>query len=67
MVKTPCCPTAVCLPPEGAEGEWQVEQDGTDVRALFRGPGGELLGFALTGRFAMEKQALSREVPPVHS
>ncbi len=67
MVKTPCCPTAVCPPPEGAEGEWQVEQDGTDVRALFRGPGGELLGFALTGRFAMEKQALSREVPPVHS
>lgn len=28
MVKTPCCPTAVCPPPMDAQGEWQVEQDG---------------------------------------
>ncbi|KEF30846.1 Rubredoxin-NAD(+) reductase [Marinobacter nitratireducens] len=66
MIKTPCCPTAVCPPPTGAEGEWQVEQDGSDVKAIFRGPDGFSLGFALTGRFAVEKQALSKEVPPIH-
>lgn len=66
MIKTPCCPTAVCPPPPEAEGSWSVEQDGTDVKALFKSPAGDLLGFAATGRFAMEKQALSREVPPIH-
>jgi rubredoxin-NAD+ reductase len=66
MVKTPCCPTAVCPPPMDAEGEWQVEQDGADVKALFRSPNGDTLGFAVTGRFALEKQTLAKEVPPIH-
>lgn len=66
MVKTPCCPTAVCPPPMDAEGEWQVEQEGTDVKALFRSPDGDTLGFAVTGRFALEKQTLAKEVPPIH-
>lgn len=67
MVKTPCCATAVCPPPAGADGAWDVQKEGTDVRALFRSASGQLLGFALTGRFVVEKQALSREVPPLHS
>ena len=67
MIKTPCCPTAVCPPPAGAEGEWDIEQEGSDVKARFLSPSGEVLGFAVTGRFAVEKQALSREVPPIHS
>ena len=66
MIKTPCCPTAVCPPPAGADGDWEVERDGTTVKALFRNPQSEVLGLALTGRFAVEKQALSREVPPIH-
>ena len=66
MIKTPCCPTAVCPPPSGAEGEWEVEKDGSSVKALFKSPGGDVLGFAVTGSFAMEKQALSKEVPPIH-
>ncbi|WP_286815856.1 NAD(P)/FAD-dependent oxidoreductase [Marinobacter sp. UBA3607] len=67
MIKTPCCPTAVCPAPAGAEGEWDIEQEGSDVKARFLSPSGEVLGFAVTGRFAVEKQALSREVPPIHS
>ena len=67
MIKTPCCPAAVNPPPLGAEGQWQVEQDGNHVKALFNNPEGALLGFALTGRFAMEKQALSRQLPALHS
>lgn len=67
MIKTPCCPAAVNPPPVGAEGHWQVEQDGNHVKALFNSPEGALLGFALTGRFAMEKQALSRQLPALHN
>lgn len=66
MVKTPCCPTAVYPPPPSAEGEWQVERDGRNVRALFKDAEGSVLGFAVTGDYAMEKQALSKEVPPIH-
>ncbi|WP_029654627.1 NAD(P)/FAD-dependent oxidoreductase [Marinobacter daepoensis] len=66
MVKTPCCPTAVCPPPPEAEGEWRTEQDGSSVKALFVSPAGATLGFAVTGRFAVEKQMLARDVPPLH-
>ncbi|MGB1950825.1 MAG: NAD(P)/FAD-dependent oxidoreductase [Marinobacter sp.] len=66
MIKTPCCPTAVCPPPSDAAGAWELEQEGSDVRALFKGADGVVLGFAVTGRFAVEKQALSKEVPPIH-
>ncbi|MBJ6136619.1 FAD-dependent oxidoreductase [Marinobacter litoralis] len=66
MIKTPCCPTAVCPPPKDAEGEWQIEQDGSDVKAVFTAPSGDILGFAVTGRFAVEKQALAKQVPPIH-
>ncbi|MEP1215191.1 MAG: FAD-dependent oxidoreductase [Marinobacter sp.] len=66
MIKTPCCPTAVCPPPTDASGSWDVEADGQDVRALFRSDSGDVLGFAVTGRYALEKQALSKEVPPIH-
>ena len=66
MVKTPCCPTAVCPPPANVSGSWEVDADGQDVRALFKSESGEVLGFAVTGGYAMEKQALSKEVPPIH-
>ncbi|MEQ5835654.1 FAD-dependent oxidoreductase [Marinobacter sp. NFXS9] len=66
MVKTPCCPTAVCPPAPEAQGEWEIEQDGNNVRALFKDADGNVLGFAVTGDYALEKQALSKQVPPIH-
>lgn len=66
MVKTPCCPTAVYPPPAHAEGQWLVEGEGANVRAEFCSPDGQTLGFAVTGDYAMEKQSLSRKVPPIH-
>lgn len=66
IVKTPCCPTAVCPPPADASGDWEVEADGPDVKALFKSGNGQVLGFAVTGRYAVEKQSLSKEVPPIH-
>jgi len=67
MIKTPCCPAAVCPPPADAEGSWETEQEGTHVKTLFKNAEGNVLGFAVTGRFALEKQALSKVVPPIHS
>ncbi|GGY58462.1 FAD-dependent oxidoreductase [Marinobacter zhanjiangensis] len=65
LVKTPCCPVAVCPPAECGGGHWDVQRDGNNVRALYRDAAGELLGFAVTGDYVIEKQALSKEVPPV--
>lgn len=64
-VKTPACPVAVCPPPSDAEGSWEVSREGNSVRALFRGPDSQLLGFAVTGDCASEKQSLSKEVPAI--
>ena len=64
-IKTPSCPTSVCPPPVDADGEWEVEQEGNNVRALFRDRDGNLLGFAVTGQYAGEKQSLSRDVPAI--
>ncbi|TGN38765.1 NAD(P)/FAD-dependent oxidoreductase [Marinobacter confluentis] len=66
IVKTPSCPTAVCPPSADAEGDWEIEADGQNVRALFKSGDGQILGFAVTGSYAVEKQALSKEVPPIH-
>ena len=66
MVKTPSCPTAVCPPPAGVEGEWIEEREGNNVRALFKDASGQLQGFAVTGDYAVEKQALAKQVPPLH-
>src|SRR5690606_20686498 len=48
-IKTPACPVVAAPPPRGAEGQWNIQQDGSNVVAEFRNPQGELIGFALTG------------------
>ncbi len=65
MVKTPCCPVAVCPPLASADGHWEVQREGNSVKALYRNVEGSLLGFAVTGDYALEKQTLSREVRPL--
>lgn len=62
-VKTPACPVVVCPPPLGAQGGWQVEANGQNVKALFVGADGKPLGFALTGEATHEKQALAKQMP----
>lgn len=66
VVKTPACPVVVSPPAAGAAGEWHIEHvDDAGVRALYRGGDGRLLGFALTGAAAAERQTWSKELPPV--
>ena len=66
VVKTPACPLVVSPPAVGAQGHWEIERMEDDgVRALFRGGDGRLLGFALSGSAAAERQTWSKELPPV--
>lgn len=65
VVKTPACPLVVAPPAAQAAGEWTVESLDGGLRALFRDAAGALLGFALTGTAAVEKQALVKRLPPV--
>ena len=64
-IKTPACPVVVAPPAPGAEGDWQIAVDGSNVKAEFRDVGGRLLGFALTGDATREKMALQKELPPI--
>lgn len=62
-VKTPVCPLVVSPVPRGLEGQWQVEGQGVDVKALCRDEGGNLLGYALTGAAVADKLALNKQLP----
>ncbi|MGH8466457.1 MAG: NAD(P)/FAD-dependent oxidoreductase [Pseudomonas sp.] len=62
-VKTPACPLVVSPPPQGREGKWQVEGQGSDLKVLCHDADGNLLGYALTGTAVMEKLALNRQLP----
>ena len=64
-VKTPACPLVVSPPPQGHEGTWQVEGQGSDLKVLCHGADGKLLGYALTGAAVMDKLSLNRQLPPV--
>ena len=64
-IKTPACPVVVSPVPRGAEGVWEIQQNGNNVVAEFRNPQGELLGFALTGEGTKEKLKLQKELPPI--
>lgn len=64
-IKTPACPVVVSPPAPDAAGEWQVQEEGNNVVAEFRGADGALLGFALTGEGIKEKMRLQKELPPI--
>ena len=62
-VKTPACPVAVATVAEGLAGNWQVACGEEGVCALYQDEGQGLLGFALTGKQAGQRQALTRQLP----
>ncbi len=66
MTKTPACPAVVLPPKPGIEGAWSTIREGSHVKALFNDLNGSLQGFALTGDFTAEKQALVKLVPASH-
>jgi len=64
-VKTPVCPVVVSPAPIGVEGQWEVDANGANVKALFRDNTGALRGFALTGDATAQKNALAKELPAI--
>ena len=64
-IKTPACPVCVSPVARDAEGEWTIEADGQDVKALFHSPEGELPGFALTGQAVNARMPREKQFPPV--
>lgn len=68
QIKTPVCPVVVAPVAPGTDGQWQIEAEGQDVKALFKAPDGQLLGFALTGAHAGSgalKMELTKQLPPL--
>jgi rubredoxin-NAD+ reductase len=62
-VKTPVVPVVVS--PPATEGQWAIESNGADVKALCRDDEGALLGYALTGACVADKLALNKELPAI--
>jgi rubredoxin-NAD+ reductase len=67
VVKTPDYPVVVAPPAPQAGGSWREEALADGVRGRFVSADGRLLGFALTGGAVAEKQALTKQLPPVLS
>lgn len=65
VVKTPACPLVVLPPPHGSQGQWQIDGEGRDLRALFHDQDGRLRGFALTGKATPQRLDLAKEIPPL--
>ena len=62
VVKTPACPVAVATVAEGLPGTWQVASEEDGVCALFQDEKQGLLGFALTGKQAGQRQVLAKRL-----
>ncbi|MGQ0593734.1 MAG: NAD(P)/FAD-dependent oxidoreductase [Gammaproteobacteria bacterium] len=67
LVKTTAFPVVVAPPATGVAGEWEIEVQTAGARGLYRGRDGRLLGFALAGEAVADKNALTRELPPILS
>lgn len=65
VVKTPAHPVVICPPAPGASGQWQIDTQGDDTRALLVGNEGELLGFVLTNGAVKERMELAKRVLPL--
>jgi rubredoxin-NAD+ reductase len=64
VVKTPACPLVVAPPPQGAEGEWQLENAETGLVARYFSVPDQLLGFALTGGATGQRMQHAKLLPP---
>ena len=65
VVKTPACPVVVSPPAADASGHWDITPMEKGVRGLYRTDDGRLLGMALVGHAATERQQWSKDLPPV--
>lgn len=65
VLKTPSCPIVIASPPRNSTGNWTIEGEGNDLRALYYDSTSNLVGFALTGKKVAEKNLLIKEMTPL--
>jgi rubredoxin-NAD+ reductase len=65
VVKTPAWPLVVSPPPRDVGGEWDISDSDTGLRAMYTDTDGALQGFALGGDAVQDRQALTRQLPPL--
>lgn len=65
VLKTPSCPIVIASPPRNIQGEWRVEGEGRNLKALYYDANQNLCGFALTGKMVVEKMRLTKEMSPL--
>lgn len=62
VVKTPAHPIVICPPPKNMPGEWEINIQDNNVRALFY-QGQQLHGFILTNEATKERAELVKLIP----
>lgn len=63
IVKTPIHPIVVCPPPFGMQGQWSVDADAQNTKALFHNEENKLYGFVLTNEAVKERMGLTAQLP----
>ncbi len=59
VVKTPAHPIAVLPVPRDAPGSWKILEQGPGIKMGFFNPQDEMVGFALTGEYAKERNEMT--------
>lgn len=65
VLKTPSCPLVIASPPRNLVGEWTIEGEGNNLRALYYDQESKLSGFALSGKMVIEKNKLVESMAPL--
>jgi rubredoxin-NAD+ reductase len=63
IVKTPAHPIVLCPPPSGIQGDWEIEMNNNNVRALFYDKDRKLYGFVLTNEAVKERANYVKQIP----
>ncbi len=64
-VKTPACPLVVNPVMHSEAGDWDVEIDGLNSKAVFTSEHGKKLGYVLMGEMLKEKMSLNKDMPAI--
>ncbi len=64
-IKTPACPIVVHPPQQNISGEWKVEGEYPNLKALFLDKYETIHGFALSGQAVKERVTLTQALPPL--
>lgn len=62
-VKTPAHPIVICPPPRDIKGQWEIEVDNNNARALYHDDKRQLYGFVLTNEAVKERLNLTKQIP----